>query len=433
MDNAVFAKILDEHKELSSLPQTMAEVLRLVRDEGASAQNLADVLERDPNLAAKVLRAANSSFYGARREIKTISQAVVTLGTRAVQALALSSSVYDLTHNLKGGIDRTRFWRHSLETAVAARLLASKSGKSNPDEAFVAGLLHDVGILVLESSFPEKFERIWPVVESGERLEDVEENIWGTNHARVAQFLFEQWHLPESICDAVGHHHNQFVSSMKDEEFHLPQIVGLADLLGQYTIVKARTMTTADLERREIMQSNLGLSSKDLEALQASVTSQMIEEARFLEMEIGTVEELLLEANRRLYEQYVTLEALLRENRRMQEELAQAQVRQAALDALKTITATFNHYLNNAAGTILGRAQLVQVDIQRGVIGDSENSADQAMKVIVNCVTTIQSVLEELGRLRSFETIVYHDDTKILDIERKIKRQFEQLEKPTTV
>jgi hypothetical protein len=117
----------------------------------------------------------------------------------------------------------------------------------------------------------------------------------------------------------------------------------------------------------------------------------------------------------------------------MQEELAQAQVRQAALDALKTITATFNHYLNNAAGTILGRAQLVQVDIQRGVIGDSENSADQAMKVIVNCVTTIQSVLEELGRLRSFETIVYHDDTKILDIERKIKRQFEQLEKPTTV
>ncbi|MBD3333675.1 HDOD domain-containing protein [candidate division GN15 bacterium] len=71
MDNAVFAKILDEHKELSSLPQTMAEVLRLVRDEGASAQNLADVLERDPNLAARVLRAANSSFYGARREIKT--------------------------------------------------------------------------------------------------------------------------------------------------------------------------------------------------------------------------------------------------------------------------------------------------------------------------------------------------------------------------
>ncbi|MBD3333676.1 HDOD domain-containing protein [candidate division GN15 bacterium] len=362
-----------------------------------------------------------------------MSQAVVTLGTRAVQALALSSSVYDLTHNLKGRIERSRFWRHSLETAVASRLLATKSGKSNPDEAFVAGLLHDVGILVLESSFPEKFERIWPVVESGERLEDVEENIWGTNHARVAQFLFEQWHLPESICNAVGHHHNQFVSSMKDEEFHLPQIVGLADLLGQYTMVKARTMTTADLERREIMQSNLGLSNKDLEALQASVTSQMIEEARFLEMEIGTVEELLLEANRRLYEQYVTLEALLRENRRMQEELAQAQVRQAALDALKTITATFNHYLNNAAGTILGRAQLVQVDIQRGVIGDSEDSADQAMKVIVNCVTTIQSVLEELGRLRSFETIVYHDDTKILDIERKIKRQFEQLEKPTTV
>jgi HD-like signal output (HDOD) protein len=433
MDNAVFAKILDEHKELSSLPQTMAEVLRLVRDEGASAQNLAEVLGRDPNLAAKVLRAANSSFYGARREIRTIAQAVVTLGTRAVQALALSSSVYDLTAGLKGRIDRARFWRHSLESAVASRLIADKAGKSNPDEAFVAGLLHDVGILVLESSFPEKFERIWPVVESGERLEDVEENIWGTNHARVAQFLFEQWHLPESICEAVGHHHDQFVSTMKSEEFHLPQIVGLADALSQYSIVKARTMTTDDLERREIMQASLGLTNKDVEAVQTAVTSQMIEEARFLEMEIGTVEELLLEANRRLYEQYVTLETLLRENRRMQEELAQAQIRQAALDALKTITATFNHYLNNAAGTILGRAQLVQVDVERGLIADPEQSLQRAMGVIIDCVTTIQSVLKELGSLRSFETIVYHDDTRILDIERRIKRQFEELEKPTAV
>jgi HD-like signal output (HDOD) protein len=143
----IFAKILSDHKELTSLPQTLAEVLRVTREEDSSTQELAKVLMRDPAMTAKVLRIANSPYYGAGRSISTVTQAVVTLGMRTVTALTLSSSVYKLVGDWKTAIDRTRFWRHSLEVAIGSRMIYEALGKKQSEEAFVAGLLHDIGIL----------------------------------------------------------------------------------------------------------------------------------------------------------------------------------------------------------------------------------------------------------------------------------------------
>ncbi|KAA3633745.1 MAG: HDOD domain-containing protein, partial [Calditrichaeota bacterium] len=97
MNTDIFNKILDDHKELASLPQTLTEVLNVLRDEKSSAGDLATVISRDPALTAKMLRIVNSPFFGAGREITTLSQAVMTMGTRAVSALALSTSIYDFT------------------------------------------------------------------------------------------------------------------------------------------------------------------------------------------------------------------------------------------------------------------------------------------------------------------------------------------------
>jgi hypothetical protein len=99
----------------------------------------------------------------------------------------------------------------------------------------------------------------------------------------------------------------------------------------------------------------------------------------------------------------------------------------AALESLKTIAATFNHYINNAAATILGRAQLVQVKLERGEIIDARGDAGQAMELIIGGVDTICSVVKELKQLTVFETTVYHDDTYILDIEKKLKERLQSL------
>jgi putative nucleotidyltransferase with HDIG domain len=426
----IFAKILSDHKELTSLPQTLAEVLRVTREEDSSTQELAKVLMRDPAMTAKVLRIANSPYYGAGRTISTVTQAVVTLGMRTVSALTLSSSVYKLVGDWKTAIDRTRFWRHSLEVAIGSRMIYEALGKKSSEEAFVAGLLHDIGILVLENSFPDKYRQIWQRVQQGESLAELEEQVWGTNHARVGKFLLEQWHIPPRICEAVGMHHLTFPpESAAKSEIALSQAVNLANLMSRFPIpeVTRKEMSFAH-ESREMIRTSLGFTSEALNRIEEQLFTRTIAEAKFLEIEIGSTEEILTEANRLLFEQYITTENLLRENRQMQQQIARDQMKKLALDSLKTITATFNHYMNNATATILGRAQLIEYGIAKGTIQDQTGQLRSAMLIITNGVNTISTVMEELKNLASFDTTVYHAETYILDIETKLKKQLEKLE-----
>jgi len=420
-------KILSDHRELSSLPHTLAEVLRIARNENSSAQQLADVLKKDPALTAKTLRLVNSPFYGSRREISTMSQAVLTLGMRAVTALALSSSIYDLTGKVKTTVDRLRFWRHSLQVAIAARSIAEEIKYFCPEEAFIAGLLHDIGLIILEKSFPERYALIWKRASEGGSLCELENDLWGTDHARVGQFLLEQWNLPPVVCEAVGRHHFSFTPETRRDEFLLPQIVALANQISVFTVVKPQQPSARPVELREILRENIGLTPDALSAIERLLFTKTVAEANFLEIDLGSSGDLLEEANRLLWEQYMAVENLLRDNRRMQEEIARTKVKKAALEALKTITATFNHYVNNAAGTILGRAQLVELGVKNGQIADPDGKLEMSMEVIINGVQTICSVMEELKNLTDFETIVYHDDAYILDIENRIKRQLDHL------
>lgn len=423
MNADLFQRILDEHEELSSLPQTLVEVLRVVKDEDSSAQDLADVLRRDPSLTAKTLRAVNSPFYGVGREITSMRHAVMMLGIRAVTAVALSTSIYDLTGKWRTSIDHIRFWRHSLEVAVAARVIAQAVKYPSAEEAFVSGLLHDIGLLVLEKSFPGEFDRIWQQAGSVEKVVELEEEVWGANHAQVAQFLLEHWNLPVVICEAVGRHHDDFGVRNTGADLRLPQVVALADLIARFTVLPIREVSSMALGRKENLTANLKLQPDRLRQIEEKHVGETLTEAKFLEIDIGSQSDLLIEANRMLYQQYGAVESLLRENRQMQQHLALAKLDKAALDTLKTISATFNHYINNAVGTILGRAQLVQLALQKGDIVDRGGSVARAMQVIIDGVGTIQSVVEELTRLTTFKTAVYHDDTHIIDIEKRLKKK----------
>ncbi|MBD3404312.1 HDOD domain-containing protein, partial [candidate division GN15 bacterium] len=240
MDKEIITKILDDNKELLSLPQTLAEVIRVTKEDNFSAHQLAEVLMRDPALTAKVLRIVNSPFYGMTREVTSMTQAVVTLGTRQVTALALSSSVYNITAKWGSFIDRVRFWRHSLEVAIGARMIAETIGYRSWEELFVAGLLHDIGMLVLENSYPDMCQRIWGDVDPNDSVIDQEEEVWGTNHARVGQFLLEQWQLPAVICEAVGRHHAIYPKGSDNPDNIPMQVVTLANLISRFSIIRTR-------------------------------------------------------------------------------------------------------------------------------------------------------------------------------------------------
>ncbi len=427
--NEIINKILQERHELFSLPQTLVEVLRIARDDRSSADEMAKVLMHDPALTAKILRMANSPYYSVHREVTTMTKAVVMLGLRQVTALALSASIYNLVARWETKIDRLRFWRHSLEVAIASRMIAEAIQYPHIEEAFIAGLLHDIGLLILEKSFPKDFEHLCSQAKKGERTLELEEELWGTNHARVGQFLLEQWNIPQAICEAVGHHHIQYAPNCCDSEMIYSQIVALANLVSSFGVIKeVRDEEAYEIENRNTIRDNLNLTVESLRDIQVRLLPQTVEEARYLDIEIGSVEEILSEANRLLTRQYLAVETLLCENRRMQQQIARNQMKEAALETLRTITATFNHYINNATATILGRAQLVELAVKNGVIPDREGQILQTMKVIIQSVNTICLVMKELKNLSSYETTVYHEENYIIDIENKIKQQLKELE-----
>jgi len=420
--------LLKDCKELSSLPQVLAEVIRVTDDEDSSAGDIADVILKDPPLSARILRVVNSPYYGPVRGISTINQAVVTLGIRAVKALALSTSLYKLFDHDRQVVDRVRFWRHSLEVAIACREIAEACSYKPAEEAFVAGLMHDIGILILEANFSDQFKRIWKLIESGESLVGQEEKTWGTNHARVAKFLLDQWKLPGFLGEAIASHHDRFNGEKTMPQNRLGRIINLGNRISKFRTCQMPPLGADELMEIEKLAESLGVGSTAMADIQETTLSQLLRESEFLEIQIGSLTDLLSAANSLIYKQYLYVESVLRENRKMQAQIARDQVKKAALDSLKTITATLSHYINNASATILGRAQLVELAVKKGSVNDEEEIATTSMDIIVKSVEMISMVLEELKKLSSFETTHYHDETDILDIEGRLKGKINAIE-----
>ena len=356
MGQDIFQRILKENKELSSLPQVVVEVIRITNDPDASVADLASVIKKDPTLTAKLLRIVNSPYYCPAQEITTVHQAVVTVGLRTVTAVALATSIYDKFNSLKTSIDRKKFWRHSLEVALTSRMIAKETGYKVPEEAFVAGLLHDIGSLVLEASFPEEFARVCKLTESGVRMIPIEERSWGTNHARVGQFLLNQWRLPQVLADAVGNHHVLLKEEPQSTQPALNQIVNLANLISKFRVLDIPQPDTEEFENKQILASNLGLSVSALTRIEESSVSEVANEASYLEIDIGSMEEILRDANRLLFKQYIIAEELLRGNLEMHRRFADRPAAPESQEASEDMIAVMTRFVNDTTTALLNTA-----------------------------------------------------------------------------
>lgn len=325
MNAAFLERAMHEAGELASLPQTFAEVLRVLRDEYSSADQLARVLMKDPPLTAKVLRMANSPIYGTGQKIGSMIQAIRVLGDRQVTALALSTTVYDMTQDWLSSLDRMRFWRHSLETAIASRMIGESLGRKSTEELFLAGLLHDLGLLVLEKMEPQEFARIWNEAGKEGGFVEMENQLWGTTHAEIGGCLLRKWYLPEGICQPVDQHHNRAILDKADPDLVPSQILMLGHMISKFTIAPERMLNTETLLATESLRSALGISAGQLVDIEKELSSTTMAEADYLEMNIGTIDDLLLEANRLLFEQSIAAEQLANENRRLRRRLQQQQ------------------------------------------------------------------------------------------------------------
>ena len=199
--------VLGRVRELPPLPLVIRELMSVMRKPESSADDITRVLSADQALAGKILRLVNSSFYGMPGRVGTISQAVVILGHAALRSLAVSLSVVDSIGQGLPAERRQVFWQHALATAAGAEVLAREFGLPEPEEAFVAGLLHDIGHLILAIALPQECEKAFAdgILGDPER----ERTAIGMDHCRAGRLVLQHWKLPSPLIECVRLHHSE--------------------------------------------------------------------------------------------------------------------------------------------------------------------------------------------------------------------------------
>ena len=204
--------VLDGISQIPSFPSIVSRIISIINSPRAGAEDLVRSLELDVGLSGKVLRLANSAYYGVPGGINSVQRAVVHLGFNAVSSVVLSASVFNLFKNSAGvpAMNRVAFWRHSIETAQYCRVLAGLAQADlDPEIAFTQGMLHDVGALALETAFPKEYAEVIETARKDKRpLQAVEMEHFGMDHSQIGARILERWQIPEIIRLAVLEHHN---------------------------------------------------------------------------------------------------------------------------------------------------------------------------------------------------------------------------------
>jgi HD-like signal output (HDOD) protein len=224
MDKQAAKRKVQLIKNLPTLPGMLEKVSRMVESRHHSAEDIGRMISQDQVLSAKLLRMANSAFFGFAREVGSVGQALVLLGFDVVKGLILSTSVFDMIKEKVAGL-----WEHSLGCAMAARSISDHLKLGDPEELSLSGLIHDLGKVVISARMPVEFEQIAALVESdGLSMYQAEQEVLGFNHTDVGQWLGESWRLPEKLIVPIRNHHHP---GRVREEKTSAAVVHLADIM----------------------------------------------------------------------------------------------------------------------------------------------------------------------------------------------------------
>jgi putative nucleotidyltransferase with HDIG domain len=196
--------------DLPALPSVVLRVMQLANQSEYSTRELADVIARDPSFSARILKLANSAYYGLPRAVGTISEAVLMLGNHTLRNLALMAATHETMRGAVVGyeLEPGQLWRHSLACGLGAEKLASFSSHTDREEAFVAGLLHDVGKMILGLYVGDRMPEIRAYIEENQcSFVEAERAILGFDHAEVGGRIARRWNLPLSLTQAIAWHH----------------------------------------------------------------------------------------------------------------------------------------------------------------------------------------------------------------------------------
>ena len=275
------ARLLSQVAELNTLPEVTQRILAITEDPDSSARDLNEVLKHDMALSVKLLRVVNSAFYGLPGRVSDLDRAIVLLGFQAVRNLAVAATMASLFAGegpQVAGFSAQKLWRHCVATAVTARSIVNVAGfRSLREEAFLGGIIHDIGILVEYQFVGEGFAQLISRVDRRTTLLEAERNAQDMTHQQIGQALAERWKFPRNMQLVTGYHHNP--TTLADEHRLLPAVVALAEEISNgcgYCFLTAGA--EGEVRDVEALCETINVGIEDVGAIRENL-SEMMEQA----------------------------------------------------------------------------------------------------------------------------------------------------------
>lgn len=276
----IVAEAIREISHIATLPEITLKIVELVESPKSTAQDLHKVISNDPALCSRILKVVNSSFYGLPGQIGSINRAIVMLGLNAVKNIAIAASLAKLFRggDLTPAFSAKTLWLHSVVTAATAKMLADKLGFAFGDEAFLAGLIHDIGLMVEMQYDRNKLIEVLQktgVGKDGTPSMDmlaIEEAVFGASHQHFGAALCEKWKFPSSFAFVTGHHHKPL--DLPPDRRTLAALVYVADRLAS-EVEGGFRMDLVGTDIDPAVLEELKLTGEKLTELRAALPEQL--------------------------------------------------------------------------------------------------------------------------------------------------------------
>ncbi len=255
--------------ELPTIPIIAQEVLALVNNSSISVEKLETIIQNDPAISAKILSVANSAFFRVKESTRTLSSAISRVGFDNVKNVAIGVSLMSVFYEKKHGkaIDYQRIFNHSVSVGFISKLLSDNLKLSISDEVVINGMLHDLGYMVLNRFFSDKYEDVLKRMEKEESLLEAEKAVLDFSHADIGAWLADKWNLPASVSDAIRHHHTPSLAKKNSKSaavIHIADYLTTRDIQGPIDKDPNYPFDPSSLD-------SLGISEKDLEDIESKI------------------------------------------------------------------------------------------------------------------------------------------------------------------
>jgi len=389
---------LEKFTNLPSMPQVVLKIRQISENPKSSVADLANCILTDHQLTGRILRMANSAYYGDwAGKVNTITHAIVLMGFRAVRNIAISMSIYGMVSSLpkRGTFDVTAFWTRSVATGVIAKFLAQRTRQAELIEAaFIAGFMHDIGQIVLAAAFPEDYAEI-PVPDSAD-VYKMERDLMDVDHLQAGGIVAQKWNFPEDLVNVISNHHRTGQEPHVRSQEPLVDLVYLADRIYSHLVRGSAPSSKHYQAVTEQARVLIGITDEDMAELLSACREQVAEIAHDLQIDIdkefqrgGAPDQDVLDIQQQLSSKEIQLAFLQNVTAVLLEAGSEEEILQVVCETA---------YRGLQMGRVIVFALQPQEAVYRGLVGFGVESQETVQAMTFSAAAGIFKHLREVGK-----------------------------------